>query len=151
MLASVTGLTFPGTVKAPPIKVTLPTSLAIWGSFSKAAAKFVKGPVGTITRSLPYLCAASMKKSIPDIVSGLRSAFFSLTSPIPFLPWIWALIGITSKLSLVEACGSPVKTGMSGRPNSSSKSKLFWTPSSTKMLPYEPTIPIRSHSSEAKA
>ena len=54
MFASVYGVTFPGTTSAPPINVMLPIKSAICGSFLKAAAKLVNGPVGTTTKSSAY-------------------------------------------------------------------------------------------------
>ena len=150
MFASAHGRTLPGTVSAPPM-MTMRALAANSGSRSMAAARFVIGPVATMTRSSPCSRTESTRKSTAPRSSTARSDAGRSTSPMPLAPWMNAEISRTSNPSFAEACGSPWKTGTSARPNRSSSARLLATPSFMSTLPYVPVTPMSSSSGEPSA
>ena len=83
MFASAPGVTLPGTVSAPPMNVMEPTSSPMRGSRRQTSAIVVIAPVGTMTKSLPYVCAPSMMKSAAAVLYGERRESGIVMSPMP--------------------------------------------------------------------
>ena len=92
-----------------------------------------------------------MMKSTAVCASTERLGVGNSTSPIPFLPWISIDTCIVSKLSVVDECAAPIKTGTSSRPNNSSNFNVFSPAVLTCVLPNDETTPIKSESGVAKA
>ena len=139
-------MTFPGTVRAPPI-ITRCAAAAKEGACCMAAAIVVDGPVGMITRSSPCSCTASMRNSAAGwdcawVVAGGRR-----TSPTPLWPWIKEEISLGRNPSGL----GPAKTGISSWPSSSRRASVLRTAKGTVTLPYVQVTPIRSRSGWAMA
>src|SRR5699024_5204358 len=88
MFASAWSVVFPGTQTAPPMMMSLWMRCGRAGSWSRARAMFVSGPIAT-TSSSPA-CTRDRRSSISGPVSsGGVPAPGRDTSPTPLPPWTW--------------------------------------------------------------